>query len=297
MRFLLAILLVGCATGDDVDSTDPTLDSTADELSSTGAWYHLDAVNGLGPATVSVVNGYKVRCPDGGMSRTCHVSGLVMPPDCGWECQDGVLSQRGEAVLKGRFDHGKLVVSIGMDTYTRGLGSYSVYELAAAPTCAVDPCPTGITANKLNGAGAAVAVTSVDFSHASDPNYVLDPTRGDDQIASTAHLLASGRFVAHVFRADRVWRLETPKPACDPQLIARAYADSSHEVLQFRTVYAAERAVAPPVPDGEDAGVSWVVRTGETPTTVTFTSGRNDLWSQQFDIAKSGCALTVTHEH
>jgi hypothetical protein len=288
-HLLLAILLAGCATVE----ADPTLESTSDEITSSGAWYHLDAASGLGPATVTVANGYTVKCPNGQTSHTCHVSALVMPADCGWECQDGVLSLRGETLLRGRFDRGAFVVTTAMDTYTHGLGTYSVYELTAAPSCASDPCPHALTAKKLNIASAPVAVTSVDFSHADDPNYVLDPTRGDDQASSSAHLLVSGHIVSHVFRADRVWRLENTRTGCDAQQTARAYAYSGSEVIQFRTVAVAERAQAPA---GEE-GLSWLVRTGESPTTVTFTSGRNDLWAQQFDIAKSTCAVTVTHEH
>ncbi len=286
---VVGILFSGCATTDG--SADEGVDTA--EITSSGAWYHLDAASGLGPATVTVVNGYKVKCPNGVTARTCHVSALVMPADCGWECQDGVLSLQGEALLRDNFINGALVVTTGMDTYTHdGLGAYSAYELTAPPTCAADPCPASLTARKLNVASAGTKVTSVDFSQADDPNYVLDPTRGDDQALSAAHLIASGHIVSHVFRADRVWRLETPRPTCDPQLVARGYADPSTDVVQFRTVAVAERAQAP---DGE--GLSWLVRTGESPTTVTFTSGRNDLWAQQFDIAKSTCAITVTHEH
>ena len=288
---LLASIL-GCALPTDGDD-DPEVSETTDTITSAGAWYQLDAANGLGPATVTVLNGYKVTCPDGSFARTCHVTGLVLPPDCGWECQDGVLSLQGDTVFRGRFAHGKLVVSLGLDTFTHSAGLYSVYRLTAAPSCAGDPCPGSLSAQKLNIASTPVTVKSVDFLHAQDPNYVLDPTRGDDQAFSKAGLIVSGHIVSHVFRAERVWRLETPRPACEPQLVARAHASNGiHDVVQFRTLTEAEHATAP---DG--GSVYWVVRTGEAASTVTFTWGINDLWAERFVVAKAGCAVTVVAEH
>jgi hypothetical protein len=282
---------LGCVdAADDADQ----LGDTQEEIGSAGAWYHLDATSGLGAATVSVVNGYKVKCPSGATARTCQVTALVVPADCNFECTDGLLGMQGEGMVKGHFDHGKLVIEAGLDTWRTGLGTASVYRITAAPTCAADPCPRGLTAQKLNIASAPVAISKLDFTGADDVNYVLDPTRGDDQAASAAGLLASGRIVSHVFRADRVWRLETPKPACDPQLLARAHAylGDASDLVQFRTVAEAERATDP-----NGGTVAWLVRTGETPTAVTFTSGINDLWAERFDIAKATCALTVTGEH
>ncbi|MCE9578071.1 MAG: hypothetical protein K8W52_33385 [Deltaproteobacteria bacterium] len=290
----LALALVptlGCVEAMD-DSDD--FGETEAEIASAGAWYHLDATSGLGAATVSVVNGYKVKCPSGATAKTCQVSALVVPADCNWECQDGLLGMQGEAVVKGHFDHGALVIEAGLDTWRTGLGSYSVYRVTAAATCAADPCPHALQAQKLNIASAPVAITKVDFTRADDVNYQLDPTRGDDQASSAAGLLVSGRIVSHVFKADRVWRLETPKPLCEPQLVARAHAylGDATDIVQYRTVYEAERATDP-----NGGSVAWLVRTGENPTTVTFTSGLNDLWVERFDIDKTTCAITTTAEH
>lgn len=280
-------LVAGCAVADD------TLSEEESSITSSGAWYHLDDFDATTTAaTLTVVNGYKVRCPDGRSARTCEVAKLVLPADCDWECKDGLLSLRGEGVLRGRFDGATFIATAGFDTFEAGLGSYSVYRLTAAPTCAHDPCPSSISAQKLNTTSGPTKVNSVDFSRAVDPNYVLDPTRGDDQVASTAGLLVSGRIVSHVFRADRVWRLWTPKPACDAQLTARAHAyfgDGS--VTQYRTVAEAERAVTPEGTNG------WLVRTAESATSVEFTSGINDLWAERFAIRKSDCTLTTLAEH
>ncbi len=293
--FALALVpTLGCVDAlDDAGDADE-VGTLEEEIASAGAWYHLEATSGLGAATVRVVNGYKVKCPNGASAKTCKVSALVVPADCNWECQDGLLGMQGEAVVQGHFDHGKLVIETGLDTWRAGLGTASIYRVTAAPTCAADPCPHALRAQKLNIASAPVAITRVDFTRADDVNYQIDPTRGDDQASSSAGLLVSGRIVAHVFKADRVWRLETPKPACEPQLVARAHAylGDASDIVQFRTVAEAERA---PAPDG--GSVAWLVRTAETASTVTFTSGLNDLWVERFEIAKATCALTVTAEH
>lgn len=285
------MFFAGCAVADD--SVDESESTSASSITSSGAWYHLEDYDAsTTAATLTVVNGYKVRCPDGRFSRTCEVTALVLPADCDWECKDGLLSLRGEGVLRGRFDGTTFVATAGFDTFQAGLGTYSLYRLTSAPTCAHDPCPSSISAQKLNTTKAPTAVKSVDFSHAADPNYVLDPTRGDDQIASTAGLVVSGRIVSHVFRADRVWRLWTPKPTCDAQLTARAHAyRGDGEVVQYRTVSEAERAIPAEGTNG------WLVRTAESPTTVEFTSGINDLWAERFAVAKSDCAITTLAEH
>lgn len=285
------MLFAGCAVADGPDD-DFGVEESA--ITSSGAWYHLDDYDpATTAATLTVVNGYKVRCPNGTSSRTCQVTSLVVPADCDWECKDGLLSLRGEGVLRGRFEGSSFVATAGFDTFTGGLGGYSIYRLTAWPTCSYDPCPYKISAQKLNTTASPTMVKSVDFTHAVDPNYVLDPTRGDDQASSTAGLLVSGHIVSHVFRADRVWRLWTPKPACDAQLTARnhAYHGDAGGVIQYRTVYEAERAVNP---EGTNA---WLVRTAESPVSVEFTSGINDLWAERFAVRKTDCAITVLAEH
>ena len=287
-------LLGGCATTDDGEQDLGELEV---EIASAGAWYHLDHSEGTADATLTVVNGYKVRCPDGTSSTTCHVSTLVLPVDCDWECRDGLLSLRGEAVLRGRFEGDAFVATTGLDTWQAGRGTYSIYRLTAAPTCSAAPCPGSLSAQKLNTTRPPTVVSAVDFSRAADPNYVGDPTRGDDQASADAGLLVSGRVLDHVFRADRVWRLWTPRPACEPQAVARAHAGGDGDLIQFRTLAEAERHVVPVGPDEDAVSTHWLVRTAASATAVEFTSGTNDLWAQRFAIDKQTCALSLLAEH
>ncbi|MFT3695675.1 MAG: hypothetical protein QM831_21235 [Kofleriaceae bacterium] len=287
---IIALSLTACATSED------GTDDAAEEITSANTWYHLDAANGLGPATLSVVNGYKVRCPDGHSSRTCDVTALVVPATCGFECKDGLLSLQGESIVRGSFSGTQFVIAEGLDTWSHdGLGSYSLYQLVGAATCAHDPCPTGLSAKKLNLATRPTAISSVSFAQTDDPNYVLDPTRGDAQIADDpSGMIVSGHIVNHVFRVDRTFRLETSHPACDPQLAARAHAypaDAVH-TSQVRTVAEGERSTG-----DDDGSAYWLVRTAESATSVTFTSGVNDLWAQTFAVAKADCTITVLTEH
>lgn len=286
---IVSLSLTACATTGDGPGDDDASTAT-EEITSANTWYHLDATNGLGAATLTVVNGYKVRCPDGHSSRTCDVSALVVPATCGFECVDGLLGLQGESIVRGSFSGTSFVIAEGLDTWSHdGLGSYSLYQLAGAPTCAHDPCPTGLSAKKLNVAGHPTAISSVDLTHADDPNYVLDPTRADAQIAGDpSGMIVSGRIVNHVFRVDRAFRLETSHPACDPQLAARAHAfpAGAEHTSQVRTVGEGERLVG-----------NWLVRTAESTTAVTFTSGVNDLWAEIFTVAKTDCSIAVTAEH
>ena len=291
--FSLLAALVGCATtgGDDTE-TD------TDEIVSANAYYWVDAANGLGAATLTVANGYKVICPDGHFGKTCNVSALTVPADCNFECTDNLLGLQGASLVRGSFVGTTFKVAAGFTTFSRERGTSSIYRVTGAPTCASDPCPTGLAAQKVDTTAQPTAATSVDFSHAVDPNYVLEPVRGDAQIASAAGLLVSGKIVSHVFRADRVFRLETPKLTCDPQLIAQAHAylGGAPGLHLSRTVAAAERFIDPDQ-NPEDMHVAWLVRTAETPALVTFTSGLNDLWVEKFTVAKATCAITTIGEH
>lgn len=290
-------VLLGCVAPVDGADEGPAAgdQESIQKLSDGTAWYHLDSTSGTKDATLSAVNGGKIRCGDGKSRTTCKVATLSLPPDCDWECQDGVLSLRGESVLRGKFSGDTFVASAGFDTWTTGLGKYDVYRITASSTCTHDPCPTGMKAQLLNSSSKAKSVASIDFAKASDTNYVLDPARGYAQVASEAGLLVSGYVSGSVFHADRVWRLWTPKPACDPDLAARNYALTGGEgitAVELLTVAAAESYVDP-----AGASVHWLVRTAETSKTATFTSGINDLWAQRFDVSKSTCAITVTAEH
>ncbi len=286
-------VLGGCAAvGDDDTGT------AADAISASNAWYLIDAADGLGAATLTVANGYKILCPDGHVGRTCDVSALTVPADCNFECTDGLLGLQGASLVRGNFVGDTFAIAAGFDTFSAERGAYSIYRITGSPTCTSDPCPTGLLAQKLDTKLRPTAIQSVDFSHAIDPNFILDPIRGDAQIASEAGLLVSGHIVAHAFRVDRTFRLETPKPACDPQLAAQAHVNlgSAPELHLSRTVAAAERFIDPNQ-DPEDMHVTWLVRTAQSSSAVTFTWGINDLWAQKFTVAKADCAISVIAEH
>ncbi len=276
------------ATVDDVDALDGT---EASEIKASDVWVHLDANTGLKNATLSVVNGATVRCPNGVVAKSCKVTKLVLPADCNWECQDGLLGHQGEALLHGAFVGTTFVADRGIDTYALGLGTRSIYLLSAAPSCTKDPCPATIERKKLNSS-VHDTVSSLDFAGAVDPNFSLDPFYGWSRLTTPAGLVASGRVSKGAFKVDRVFRLETPKLACDPELVARPHAYSDPGLLEFRTEFEAERYVDP---NGET--VHWMVRTAETEATVTFTSGFNDLWAEKFRIDKTTCAITTIAEH
>ncbi len=303
--FAVAVLAsANCTDANEQVTDDETLDETsetASEVRTGDIWVHLDSNDGVNNATLSVLNNATTRCPSGRTSKACFATKLVLPADCTWECQDGLLSRRGEGVLHGRFVGRNFVVDAGYDTFSLGMGTTSVYRLSASTTCAQDPCPTAISRQKLNSSARPDAVTALDFSRAVDPNFMLDPMRGYGQLTTAAGLVASGRMYQGVFRVDRVWRLETPKPACDPQLVAReaAYRGDSAAITEFRTVAEAERAPNPNVDENGDpiGSLAWLVRTAESPTLVTFTSGTNDLWAQRFTVDKQRCSITITAEH
>ena len=292
--------LSGCVD-DSPEVSDDATSETESEVRTGDIWVHLDSNTGVNNATLSLLNNATTRCPSGRTSKACLATKLVLPADCNWECQDGLLSNRGEGVLRGRFVGSEFVVDFGYDTYSRGMGTTSVYRFTASTTCAQDPCPTAIMRQKLNSSTRPDAVTALDFTHAADPNFVLDPLRGYGQLTMAAGLVASGRMYRGTFRVDRVWRLETPKPACDPQLTARevAYRGDDGEISEFRTQAEAMRAPNPNVDENGDpiGPLHWLVRTGESPSLVTFTAGANDLWTQRFNVDKTTCAVTITAEH
>ncbi len=284
----LPILAAGCSAATEEDALEGT---DVAEVKASDVWVHLDANTGLTKATVTVVNNGTVRCPNGAVAKTCAVAKLALPSDCNWECQDGLLGHQGEALLHGAFVGNTFVADRGIDTFSTGLGTRTIYRLSAAPSCTKDPCPATIDRQKLNSS-VKDTVTALDFSGAVDPNFVLDPMLGYGKLTTDTGLIASGRVYKGVFKVDRVFRLETPKPACDPQLVGRAHAYSDPGLREFRTEYEAERAIDP---NGDS--VHWMVRSAETPTTVTFTSGFNDLWAEKYRIDKATCAITTLAEH
>jgi hypothetical protein len=289
---LLSLVTGACAL--NADQGAESIEETSNELTQADTWVHLDASTGLRNATLSAVNGGKLRCANGQSADVCKVAKLVLPADCKWECQENLVSQQGEAILRGRFSGTKFTVSAGFDSAQRGMGSYPVYVMRAPATCTQAPCPANLSRQKLNSSAPADSLASLNFATAADPNFVADPARGYDRTSTVPGLPVSGRIVNGAFAVDRVWRLETPLRACDPQLTARAraYIADAFNLVEYRTVSEAENA-----PNSPDAGRPWLVRSAESPASVTFTSGINDLWSQKFSIAKSDCKVTILAEH
>jgi hypothetical protein len=281
-------------SGQASDDSDSTTSESSSEVRTTDIWMHLDSNTGLRNATLTMTNGASTRCPNGRTAKTCTATTLVVPADCGFECQDGLLGHQGETLLRGHFSGTSFVVDTGLDTWAPGGTFSTVYRLSASTTCAQDPCPVGIVRQKLNSNARAESIVSLDFSKANDVNFVNEPMRGYNQLTTAAGLLATGRLSQGVFKVDRVWRLETTKPACDVVATARAqaYQGDAAEIIEYRTMREAERSVDP-----NGGSTAWLVRNAESPALVTFTSGINDLWVKRFTVDRQSCAVVVTGEH
>ena len=298
------VALAGC-TAETAGSPEAAQAASEDVTSSTSdAYLHLVSRDANGRYTIELANGGPLKCANGATAKTCTADALVLPPDCDWECTDGLLSFQGEPVVRGRLanvtnakTHAKvatLTIDAGFDTFERGLGAHPIYRLTASATCAHDPCPGTMTATKLN-ATTTSTVHSVDFTNAADPNFVLDPAMGYAKLTTDAGLLVSGTIDHGAFRADRVFRLWTPKPACDPEIVAQGYwlnGDEYTATREFLTTAEAERFTDPNGLENK-----WLVRTAESKKLVTFTGGENDLWAVTFTVDKASCALTLTGEH
>jgi hypothetical protein len=293
--FLPLLLVFACA---DLD-----VDTDAAALTASTV-YRVESTSPTA-TTVSLANGGAFACPGRSSSngKRCTVERLELPADCGWECRDGLLSLRGVTFLEGALDRSveggrrvsRLVATAGWDTWRAGVGGYPYYRLTpASATCEASPCPGALRAQRLNGAEGPRAALRIDFSHADDANYVLDPTRGLAQVAARG-LLASGVIRGGVFQADRVMRLWTPVPACDPQAVARAHWFRGGEDvvdIELTTVAEAERHV-----DELGRSVHWLVRDAEDAASVELVAGINDLWAERIAIDKATCELTVIAEH
>jgi hypothetical protein len=300
------LALGGCAAAAD-DAASPDSAALAAAAAPAPTYYRIEATSPTA-TTVALVNGGAFGCPGtsslGG--KRCTVDKLVLPADCGWECQDGLLSLRGVTIVEGALDRvtdttahkkvSRLVARGGWDTWRAGVGSYQYYRLVpASATCSAAPCPGTLRAQRLNGAEPAHTVARVDFSHADDTNYVLDPTRGLAQASSAAGLFASGVIRDGVFTADRVLRLWTPKPACDPQQVARAHwFHGGEDVVDVEVTTAQEGET---YVDSLGRTVHWLVRDAEDALSVEFVTGVNDLWAERIGIDKATCELTVLGEH
>jgi hypothetical protein len=295
----LFVLLSACALEGPEESTQ----AADDDLQTTFAmgsevWVHLDASVGVRAATLTAVNGATMRCPSGGALRTCKVASLVLPSDCTVSCRNSLLGRQGETLFRGRFVGQTFIVSEGFDTSAvgaAGVATETLYLLRGSDVCITDPCPAGLARQKLNGRPRREAVKSVSFASAVDPSFRDDEARGYDLTTSAQGLPASGHTTQGVFYADRVWRVETPKlNGCDPLITARAHAyrGDSANLLEYRTQ--AEALTG----SGLNVGArAWMVRNAETPGSITFTSGLNDLWVERFVISKTTCVVATLEEH
>ncbi len=313
LSLALTVGLVGCLSPDDQEN--PELDTTELEVVSvsTPDYFRLERIKSGGASAtnryvIAPVNGGTMRCPTGARAPRCTVDDLVLPVDCDWECQDGVLSLRGVTVLRGelrttRVTPGRrgrtaLVAAAAFDTLDGSLGSKPVYRITqrVAP-CLVAPCPVFTTATRVNSPNPAVQLATVDFSGAHDPNYVLDAARGLAQMARAEGLLATGTISRGTFRVDRVFRQWSPIADCDVLAAARAHAFPEAPAADEVQLVFATTAEAETYQDADGRRVSWLVRTENSTATVAFTAGFNDLWSQTFTVGTSVCDVTITGEH
>lgn len=297
--------LTACAAPQTTTDAENLDVSNASATAATSTYARLEQI-APGAYTFSRVNGGKLHCPNGTHAATCTVSKLDLPADCGWECQDGLLSLQGVTVLRGDFktaydaSHHKVTTFAalaGFDTIDATLGTHPVYRVTqhVAP-CLVAPCPVLTTATRVNDSSSR-GITRVDFSHAHDTNYVIDPSRGIAQIARPEGLVVSGSIVSGVLEADRVWRQWTPEADCDVPAAARAFffktpAPQGEVNLEFATTLAAESYVDP-----QHRTVNWLVRTDKNALAIAYTGGFNDLWAQTFTVSTTTCAVTLTGEH
>lgn len=292
------VLSVGCAGAESLEGDANELEGqTEDELSGTSADVYVRLERGATPTSfvASRVNGGTVRCANGKRATRCIVDAVELPPDCGWECKDGVLSLRGVTVLRGSFKRSSVRASFvalaAFDTFDRTLGRYDIYRIAKS----------GATTTAVVAGSRATPrrVSRVSFAQAHDPNYVLDPARGTEQLSRPEGLLATGRFVSGAFQVDRVFRQWTPgvTAACDPLATAKAMVfasppDEESVQLVLPSVEIAER-----YQDPQGRHVHWLVQNATDAVSTAFTSGSNDLWSQRFTVNLATCAITITGEH
>ena len=305
------LALAGCALPQANETDEVAVDEEALQAGALD-YFRLESITPVGGSssasryTVSLVNGGKMVCPAGGYKTQCIVDAVVLPQDCDWECRDGILSLRGVTLFRGQFtrQYDKkahayktgLNVTAGFDTFDSSIGNKPVYRITQETVyCFRAPCPTRYVAKRVNG-GPKKVVANVDFSNAHDPNYVLDSSRGFWQMTRKEGLLVSGNIVAGVFNADRVWRQWTPVADCDVVGAAKAYFFEAPEADEVNQVFATT-SQAETFQDPEGRQVNWLVRTENKGTSVAFIGGRNDLWSQTFDVDTVTCAVTLTGEH
>lgn len=96
-------------------------------------------------------------------------------------------------------------------------------------------------------------------------------------------------------RVQKAWEIVAGR-AADVDGIAEAHARAfTADDGVFRTFTSEARAVGHQDPRGRST--TWLVKTAEEATKSTFVWGRNDLWSQRFDVDATSGVITVVAEH
>ncbi len=259
-----------------------------------------------GPAVLSGLNWTRMECPDGRWERRCTVDRIMVPADCGWECQDGLLGLQGVTALRGRFEvrfdpasqkvESVFRVEAGFDTWRKPLGLLPMFHVRQGSfTSPENGGAPAYTVRRINNRHIA-EVDVLDFSKADDPNFALYPERGMDWVRAPEGLLVTGELRERTLVVDRVFRQWTPRPVCDPHALARTYvfgAPVEGEVyLEFATQVEAQSYREP-----EGRFVHWLVPGEDKGRTQEYWGGRNDLWAVRFEVNKVSCALTLTGEH
>lgn len=135
-------------------------------------------------------------------------------------------------------------------------------------------------------ARAAALIASVNQSTGSGKAFL---SKAEAQAAAALDPSLGGQVL-------RAWEI-TRSGGIDVDGIAKAHAipavlEPEERFMKFATESEAERFREP-----SGLHVKWLVVTGETSTTKSFTSGSNDLWSQRFDVSKLDGSIVITAEH
>ncbi len=294
---------LGCSS----DPSDSSVDSTESDVTAAKAaptYFRLEKTAGETFFSAIPLNRKTVECSGVGTTRRCPIKRFALPADCGFECTDGLFGLQGVSIVRGvvssEYDasHKKIAILTAAAAFTSfdsSLEDNDDHRDATPVFYRVTQTGTVIESTVLNET-TSQKLTRVDFSTCHDPNYVLEPSRGVDQMTRPEGLIVTGTIANRVFKVDRVWRQSTPVADCDVLGAARAHFFHTPEVdevnLELPTTLAAES-----YRDAQGRQINWLVKNATDANTVGFTGGINDLWAQTFDVSTRTCAVTVTGEH
>lgn len=140
-----------------------------------------------------------------------------------------------------------------------------------------------------------------------EPGWVVRSNRSPNPLSSNVVdfvLPASGAYVllATTYRQASLGSAEVrvtsqPRQLSDAEILAKAkaYAWSSLDPGATTLVFASEAAAYQYTNTHPD--IDWLAHDGETVAVAHFVAGKNDLWSQRFDVDKTTGAVTLTGEH